>query len=280
MASSIVIASGFWEDLSNNVPAKARLLAAISSSILFVLLTGNYVFRVEIVWVDQVLAGYPLLAQLLTVLGLATLINGFNMVDGLNGFASGLALFCCFGLFVIGVDQEMVAIVHASSILMASILGFYFFNFPLGQIFLGDGGAYGLGIILGALCIEVLRNPNVSPIFCLVLVWYPLVETIFSFVRKSITPRANPFEPDDNHLHILVYQVLRSRCPKELKDHAALNPLASIILLLVLMPLTLAPILYYNDSLSLLLTFVGNCFVYLSAWFYLDRLKRQSVMIR
>ncbi|HEU0199002.1 MAG TPA: glycosyl transferase, partial [Burkholderiaceae bacterium] len=102
------------------------------------------------------------------------------------------------------------AIVLSSSLMLAgAIAGFLVWNYPFGRIFLGDGGAYFLGFMLGALAILlVVRNPVVSAWFPLLLLAYPLVEVAFSIYRRMVMRGRHPGLPDAVHLHQLLYKRL------------------------------------------------------------------------
>ena len=67
-----------------------------------------------------------------------------------------------------------------------AVLGFFVWNFPAGLIFLGDGGAYFLGFVVAEIGILLLqRNPEVSPLCPLLIVIYPVFETVFSMYRRK-----------------------------------------------------------------------------------------------
>jgi UDP-N-acetylmuramyl pentapeptide phosphotransferase/UDP-N-acetylglucosamine-1-phosphate transferase len=77
-------------------------------------------------------------------------------------------------------------------------------NFPLGKIFLGDGGAYFLGFALGWMAVLLSsRNPQVSPWACFLVCGYPIIETLFSILRR-VKRQAHFGHPDRLHLHSLV----------------------------------------------------------------------------
>jgi hypothetical protein len=79
-------------------------------------------------------------------------------------------------------------------------------NFPSGRIFLGDGGAYLIGLLLALLSvILVQRNIEVSAWFPLVLLWYPIWETLYSMYRRKLRGRSTG-SADALHLHTLVYR--------------------------------------------------------------------------
>jgi UDP-N-acetylmuramyl pentapeptide phosphotransferase/UDP-N-acetylglucosamine-1-phosphate transferase len=100
-------------------------------------------------------------------------------------------------------------LLYLSLTLTFALIGFFFWNLPFGYIFLGDGGAYLLGFLAGLLGVLVVeRHPEVSPWFPLLLLLYPIYETIFSIIRKKFMRNASPFEPDPIHLHMLFYKRL------------------------------------------------------------------------
>jgi UDP-N-acetylmuramyl pentapeptide phosphotransferase/UDP-N-acetylglucosamine-1-phosphate transferase len=98
-------------------------------------------------------------------------------------------------------------ILTAALIGTGAVLGFFVWNFPAGLIFLGDGGAYLLGFLLAELCVLLLhRNPQVSPIFALLLCAYPIFETIFTIYRRKFVRGTATHQPDGIHLHTLIHR--------------------------------------------------------------------------
>jgi UDP-N-acetylmuramyl pentapeptide phosphotransferase/UDP-N-acetylglucosamine-1-phosphate transferase len=92
---------------------------------------------------------------------------------------------------------------------LGAVLGFFLWNFPLGLIFLGDGGAYFLGFLVAELSILLLvRNPSVSPLFPLLVCIYPVFETLFSVYRRRYVRALPASMPDGIHLHSLIYRRL------------------------------------------------------------------------
>jgi UDP-N-acetylmuramyl pentapeptide phosphotransferase/UDP-N-acetylglucosamine-1-phosphate transferase len=81
-------------------------------------------------------------------------------------------------------------------------------NYPRGLIFAGDGGAYFWGFTLGLIGILLVqRHPQVSPWYPLLLLIYPIWETVFSTYRKLVRGQS-PGMADALHLHQLVYRRL------------------------------------------------------------------------
>jgi UDP-N-acetylmuramyl pentapeptide phosphotransferase/UDP-N-acetylglucosamine-1-phosphate transferase len=87
---------------------------------------------------------------------------------------------------------------------VAAVLGFLAINWPWGKLFLGDGGAYFLGVSIAWLCVMLVsRNPQVSPFACLVLCSYPITEVLYSIARRTLS-RMSSGKPDRLHLHQLI----------------------------------------------------------------------------
>ncbi len=206
---------GFLEDLMGDISPKIRLMVIMFSAALGVHLLGVAVNDLEFFSVPIFLS-VPL--TLLLVTGVT---NAVNIIDGLNGLASG---FCLIALASFGVvayslgDNDLMFIFPR---LALAVMGFFVLNFPKGQIFLGDSGAYFLGfvtVLLGLLLID--RNAGVSKFFPLLIMFYPIWEVLFSIYRRRIIKQAHATSADKLHLHTLLY-----------KRTSLGNPGASLVLL-------------------------------------------------
>ena len=119
---------------------------------------------------------------------------------------------------------------------MAPLLGFFVFNFPLGAIFLGDAGAYGLGHILSWLAISLMiRVPEVTPWAVLLIFFWPIADTFFAIYRRRIAGRPTD-QPDRLHFHQLVMRALEITLTGR-KLRRLTNPMSTV----VMMPLFTAP---------------------------------------
>jgi len=93
--------------------------------------------------------------------------------------------------------------------MLGALLGFLVWNYPAGKIFMGDGGAYLLGFWLAELSVLlVVRNPDVSPWFPLLLLAYPVVDTLFSIYGRFVLRGRSAGHADAMHLHQLIYRRL------------------------------------------------------------------------
>lgn len=139
----------------------------------------------------------------ITVLWLVGMTNAFNLIDGLDGLASGLAViiflfFCFYGIFY---KENFVA--YVSLALMGASLAFLKYNFHPAKIFLGDTGSLFLGFVIASLAIY-RNNAGASNNFfffpAVIVAFLPILDTVFAIVRR-IMRRQHIFRGDNCHIH-------------------------------------------------------------------------------
>ncbi|MBW8846957.1 MAG: glycosyltransferase family 4 protein [Burkholderiales bacterium] len=200
--------AGLIEDLTKRVSPAKRLVATAASAALGIWLLGGTITRTDIPGLDLVVAttAGAWIATVFTVAGVA---NSVNIIDGFNGLSS-----MCVSLMLLVFAYVAYQVGDMSLALWAlagvgAALGFFVWNFPGGLIFLGDGGAYFLGFYLAEIGILLIaRNPEVSPLFPLMVCIYPVFETLFSMYRRKVIRAVPTGLPDGIHLHSLIYRRL------------------------------------------------------------------------
>jgi UDP-N-acetylmuramyl pentapeptide phosphotransferase/UDP-N-acetylglucosamine-1-phosphate transferase len=237
--------SGLIEDLTKRVSPMTRLLATMAAALLAWWALDIRITRIDIGLVDPLLA-FALVGVPLTVFAVAGLANAVNIIDGFNGLAAMVAFMMFVSLAYVAFQVSDPIVLSASLTMMGAILGFFIWNYPAGLIFLGDGGAYFLGFMLGELSIMlVARNPSVSAWYPVLLAMYPIFETCFSIYRKRFVRGMSPGIPDGVHLHMLVYKRLMrwavgARTAKELTQRNSLtSPYLWLLCLMAVIPATL-----------------------------------------
>ncbi len=206
-ASLPVFVFGLAEDITARISPRLRMLATLASvaAAFFWLDIGITALGFE--WVDGYLSSYVVLSLLFTLRVVGGLVNAVNIIDGYNGLMAGYSvlflLAICYIANILGDDL----VLQLSLVLTASLVGFFVFNFPLGKIFMGDGGAYFAGFMMAVIGLMLsIRNDEVSHWFILLLCIYPLYETAFSIYRKIIVRGTSASQPDGYHLHMLIYK--------------------------------------------------------------------------
>lgn len=204
-------AGGLIEDFTKRVGVQERLILAMMSAAIAIWLLDAVLTVMEIPLLAQALKWMPF-AMAFTVFAVGGVVNAINIIDGYNGLASGYAIITLAAIAWIAIQVGDSFILLSSLAMLGCVVGFFFWNWPRGKIFLGDGGAYLLGFWLAELCVLlVVRNPDfVFARLGLALMIYPVFETIFTIYRRSFLQRQNPGKPDSMHLHQLIYKNLNS----------------------------------------------------------------------
>ncbi len=203
LAGLVAFAFGLLEDITRKVGVRERLLATMASGVLAWWLTDMSLTRLDLWLVDDLLTWLPF-SVLFTALAVGGVANAVNIIDGFNGLASGAVVMALLALAAMAGLSGDTALASACLLIAAATLGFFALNFPFGKLFLGDGGAYLLGFLLAWMAILLVeRNPDISPWAPLLACAYPIIETLFSMIRRMIS-RANPGQPDSLHLHSLI----------------------------------------------------------------------------
>lgn len=209
LAGLPVFVAGLVEDLTKRVSPLKRLLAAFVSAGVAMALVGAELTQLSIPGVDALLLSVPLLSVLLTVFAVGGVCHSMNIIDGYNGLMGGVALMMSTALAYVSFKLGDTALLLVCVALMGALLGFLVWNFPLGLIFAGDAGAYLVGFLLAEVSVLlVARHPGVvSPWFPMLLMVYPVFETVFSIYRRKKRQAAAGL-PDSMHFHQMVYKRL------------------------------------------------------------------------
>lgn len=208
LASIPVFVGGILEDLTHKVGATTRLLLTLVSASICYAFFDIGVMRTDVPPVDWVLA-LPAANFFITLLVVAGFTHSVNIIDGFHGLASGLVMLTISALLAMAWLVNDGLLVKLCSLTLAATLGFFLFNWPLGKIFLGDAGAYLIGlwtVELGLLL--ALRNNAISPMAPVVAGILPLTETLFSIYRRKFVRQHPVNHPDGLHLHSLIYRRL------------------------------------------------------------------------
>jgi UDP-N-acetylmuramyl pentapeptide phosphotransferase/UDP-N-acetylglucosamine-1-phosphate transferase len=273
---------GLNEDFTKSVSPRRRLAATALSGLLGALLLDAVVVRTGWDWFDGLLAyrGVALCATVFTVSGVA---NSVNIIDGMNGLASMCMAMILAALCYIALQVGDVFVAGFALATFGATLGFFIWNYPRGLIFLGDGGAYLLGVIFAVLGIMLIwRNPSVSPLAPLVLVAYPVFETLFTMYRRKVIRGQPMSHPDGIHLHTLIYRRLM-RWAAGRSDAVALtrgNSMTSPFLW-VLSAVSVAPAaIWWNSTPVLGTTIILFVLIYLRLYWQIVRFKTPTWMLR
>ncbi len=122
----------------------------------------------------------------LTVLWIVAITNAVNLIDGLDGLATGIALITAGAVAVIAFIRAELGVTAASVALAGSLLGFLRYNFNPARIFLGDSGSMFLGFVLAVTAVRgSQKGPTaVALLVPLLVLGLPLLDTSVAVARR------------------------------------------------------------------------------------------------
>lgn len=211
---TLVLLLGIWDDLRPLTPGKKFMGQILAGTIVY--LAGFRISGITHPFGTDLLnlgfLDYP--ATLLWVVGIT---NAFNLIDGLDGLASGVAFIVSLTMFAISYLKGDMTIAIMALLLSGAILGFLRYNFNGARIFLGDSGSLFLGFCLAILSMQSSTKGSTAfsiivPVLALGL---PIMDTLLSMTRRllrSVMPdeKNSPpffrrllsmFLPDRGHIH-------------------------------------------------------------------------------
>jgi len=171
------------------------------------------IYSIQFYFLDGLLRDNSLFMFFFLVLCFLFIINGANFIDGFNGLLG--FHFSIILIFLIYLSSKIndIQILNLCLILFILNSSFLYFNFPTGKIFYGNSGSYLIGFIISFLIIKINEQTlsyKIFPFFFACLLYYLFFEVFFSFFRKLFFEKKNPFLPDKKHLHMLLYNILKS----------------------------------------------------------------------
>ena len=215
LATGVMWSVGFVDDLREISPPAKIAGMVLAGSIMALTGVSILVFRVPFF---EILVLSPDWSYLLTVLWVVGMANAINLVDGLDGLAAGIVAIAsaAFFLYAIRLGNEDVLDPSNPGALWAMItlgvcLGFLPHNVHPARIFMGDGGALLLGIMMAASTMSVGGRSSAefsgqaffffAPIFIpLVILGVPILDTVWAIFRRAARG-SSMSAPDKKHLH-------------------------------------------------------------------------------
>ena len=255
------------EDLTHNVEPAIRLMA---------LLFSGWLFRALYLGAYPDMSAVPVIHDLLLfqggisffyILATVSVANGMNLIDGVNGLCVAVAFTVLATLLFLAHMTNDGAMQLTCLTLILLLLPFTAFNFPLGFIFLGDVGAYVLGILLSCLSIIFFgRHPELSPWNAAVALLFPVTEVVFTVLRRLISGQSI-YKADRHHLHLKLFYFLRPRYPFKKIAGALITP---ILAMLWLFPI-LSVVVFYHHPSVLIASIFTFWTIYVALYFSLPK---------
>lgn len=219
---------GIIEDLTSKVTPALRLVAMFVSGLLVCFIHEISLTHFGVDIIDNIVSN-PAVKVIVTTLFLVALTNAVNLIDGANGLAAGNLMIAMLALAnFVELPSSSEASIALATYFWATF-GFMLLNFITGRIFLGDAGAYFLGMNIGLLALIIQRiEPGLTALTLLIFLFYPAAELCVTVLRRLLAG-ANIFKPDVLHLHSILQMIFSAKLKKRNLSSLG-NQLTSVVI--------------------------------------------------
>ncbi len=192
-----IAALGTFDDLKGS---GARTKFAVQVLVAALMWFADY--RIDVIatpfgTLDVGILGFPL-----TLLWIVGVTNALNLIDGLDGLATGVALAAGGTIFWVSTNNHRALMALFMACLGGALLGFLRYNFHPASIFMGDSGSLFVGFILATTALETHEKSTtaVALLVPLVALGLPIGDTLLAMTRRVV--RGQPvFASDRGHIH-------------------------------------------------------------------------------
>ncbi len=186
IGTALMVALGLWDDLYD-MPALHKLAGQLAIAALTYAM-GFSVGAIELPFGFELSDAAPV-SFFVTVAWVTILANAFNLIDGMDGLAAGVALITALTVFLLANSNGATVPVIAALAVSGAIAGFLRFNLPPARIFLGDAGALSIGYLTAVLALASYQKAPaaVALIVPLLVLGLPVLDTILAVVRRGLS---------------------------------------------------------------------------------------------
>lgn len=207
LAQCLIIITGILDDIFELSPRQkivgitlAALVVYFVANIKMTTLTLPFIGVVPLGWFSL-----PI-----TLIWILAITNAVNLIDGLDGLATGVAIIALTtsaltGYFFLNVTSTFISIMMAT--LVAALLGFLPYNFHPAKIYLGDTGSLFIGFMISVFALYGLKNATfITLIIPVIILGVPITDTVYAILRRLLNKRPIS-QADKHHLHHRLMQM-------------------------------------------------------------------------
>lgn len=194
----ILFAGGLIDDLRTLRPSAKLAIQCVAAAVVYA-----YGFRIEVLSLGPATElSLGIFSLPLTLVWIVGVTNAFNLIDGLDGLATGIALVALGTTLAVALALGNLEVALVCAVLLGALLGFLPYNFSPARIFLGDSGSLFIGFMLAVLSVHGSMKSATAvlalvPLSALAL---PLLDTSLAILRRWL--RGVPLAgADARHIH-------------------------------------------------------------------------------
>ena len=202
LGAFVIIITGILDDRFDIRPIVKLTGQLIAAS--FLISDGLIIERITLPFIGMIDLGFA--SVLITVLWVVGITNAINLIDGLDGLATGVSTIALSSMLVMAIIDSQVFAAMLCVVIIGANLGFLYHNFYPAKIYMGDTGSNFLGYMIAVVSIVGLfKNVALfSFIIPVIVLAVPIFDTLFAIVRRILN-KESIMKPDSKHIH---YQLL------------------------------------------------------------------------
>lgn len=204
LGAIVIILTGALDDRYSLRPVVKLTGQLIAAS--FLVSSGLIIERITLPVLGVVDLGF--VSVLVTVLWVVGITNAINLIDGLDGLATGVSTIALTSMLIMAIVDVRIVAAYLCVVLIGANLGFLYHNFYPAHIYMGDTGSNFLGYMIAAISmLGLFKNIALfSFVIPIIILAVPIFDTIFAIVRRALN-KESIMMADNKHIH---YQLLAS----------------------------------------------------------------------
>ncbi|MEY8661777.1 glycosyltransferase family 4 protein [Ligilactobacillus faecis] len=207
IAQCIIVLTGMIDDIYELKPRQKVLGITLAALVVY------FVANIKMTTLTLPFLGVVPLGWLslpITLIWILAITNAINLIDGLDGLATGVAIIALAtsaltGYFFLNVTNTFVSILMAT--LVFALLGFLPYNFHPAKIYLGDTGSLFIGFMISVFALYGLKNATfITVIIPVIILGVPITDTVYAILRRLLNKKPIS-QADKHHLHHRLMQI-------------------------------------------------------------------------
>ncbi|WP_057735841.1 glycosyltransferase family 4 protein [Liquorilactobacillus uvarum] len=201
IAECVIITTGIIDDIYELKP-KQKIMGITLAALIVYFFAHVRMTTLTVPFFGTLNLGW--LSLPITVLWILAITNAINLIDGLDGLATGVSIIALFtsgltGFFFLNVTSTFVSIMMFT--LVAALIGFLPFNFHPAKIYLGDTGALFIGFMISVFSLYGLKNATfITIVIPVIILGVPITDTVYAILRRVLNKKPIS-QADKHHLH-------------------------------------------------------------------------------
>jgi len=199
----VIIITGTLDDRYNIRPSIKLTGQFIAAS--FLVSSGLIIEKVTLPFIGMVELGF--ISVLVTVFWIVGITNAINLIDGLDGLATGVSTIGLISILIMAIIDSQLIVVYFSVVLIGANLGFLYHNYYPAKIYMGDTGSNYLGYMIAVISmLGLFKNVAIlSFLIPIIILAVPIIDTLFAIARR-LKNNESIMMADNKHVH---YQLLK-----------------------------------------------------------------------